>query len=303
MSFVQNSDLRRRRAGVNDSTTTPLDFEKQQERDEKIHAPGHWYRIYSIDSLCHTFVILSVIILAIDRITIISAQSRSDNLAANKDAAFVVQGDGSIVEIDTATTAARATTMDRPGRSRPDHLRDFPLNLEYLTTRVQDSVEFNKPPLLDLDLIFDTYNESISINDLPQQFSSFYNETPDFNTDWIDANVLEEMDMGGYVYTLEDFEDDDLADAYDYLKEYFSFDDDINRSPRMEEDGTLSARCRKPSWYRQHHPTCNKLHEVPILNEDEYIGYYIASGGYRDVFSVYDGDAVLKIALYERKYE
>lgn len=295
MSFVQKSEFRRRRGGEggSTSTSTSLDVGMQEQEDEKLHAPGHWYRIYSVDSLCHTFVILSVIILAIDRITVISAQSRS-GVATNTDAAFVVEGDGSIVDLGTATEV----------RSRPVHVRvpDFPLNLDYLA-KAGDTIEFNAPPLLDLDLIFDVHNESIFIHDLPQQFSSFYIENPDLNNDWMNVTVVEEIDLDGHIYTYEDFEDDDLVDAYDYLKEYFSFDDDFNRSPRIEEDGTCSVKCRKPSWYRQHHPTCNKLHEVPILNEDEYFGYYLASGGYRDVFSIYDGDAVLKIALYHRKYD
>mmetsp|Transcript_48 Transcript_48/g.91 ORF Transcript_48/g.91 Transcript_48/m.91 type:complete len:597 (-) Transcript_48:58-1848(-) len=307
MTLMRQSEIRRRRVGVGGdvsaSTTVSLTFGMQQEEeeddddDEKIHVPGHWYRIYSIDSLCHTFVILSIIILAVDRITVISAQSRSSSVETshnNEDAAFVVEGDGTIVDIGTAT--------NRRSRAAVQPL-DFQLNLEYLK-RKDDLIEFNEPPSLDVDLISEIYNGTVIINnELPRQFSSFYNGTPDLNDNGVNVNVLEELDMEGHIYTYEDFEDDDLVDAYEYLQEYFSFDDDFNRSPHIEEDGTRSSLCQKPSWYRQHHPTCNKLHEVPILNEEEYVGYYIASGGYRDVFSVYDGDAVLKIALFERKYD
>jgi len=116
-----------------------------------------------------------------------------------------------------------------------------------------------------------------------------------------DIKESEEVDIEGHVYMDEDYQDDflilnpALPGDKACLYEYFLFDDDLNRSPEVTEDGSLTSRCRPPSWHGQHHPTCNKLHEVPILNEDEYYGYYLVSGAYRDAFSVLNTDAILKV--------
>jgi len=114
--------------------------------------------------------------------------------------------------------------------------------------------------------------------------------------------VHEELDMGGHVYAHEDFQDDFVELQPDYFKEWYAIDDDVNRSPEINEDGSLTSRCHQSSWYKLHHPTCNKLHEVPILNNDEYRGYYFSSGEYRNVFAVLNEEAILKVGLYDREY-
>jgi hypothetical protein len=39
------------------------------------------------------------------------------------------------------------------------------------------------------------------------------------------------------------------------------------------------------------------------LNKDEYDGYYLASGTFRDAFLIYGGNAVMKISRLVQDYE
>lgn len=110
--------------------------------------------------------------------------------------------------------------------------------------------------------------------------------------------VFESSSSGGRIYTEEDFNDDYSTEEYDYIIEYFAFDDDDIRY----DD------CRRNSWHYTHQPTCNHVHEVGFHVQDHrsdiylseevnesYHFQYVASGSYRDTFSINSGAAILKI--------
>jgi len=103
---------------------------------------------------------------------------------------------------------------------------------------------------------------------------------------------------GNVVYTQQDFNDDYATVEHDYIIEYFAFDDDEIRYDN----------CRRNSWHFEHQPVCNHIHEVGFLqsfqqerqqydhgSEEASGDHYVASGSYRDTFSIYNGEAILKI--------
>lgn len=156
-------------------------------------------------------------------------------------------------------------------------------------------------------------NEPI-VDELPDNFEQFYND-PILN-EYIEEyyQVEEEVDMSGYVYDRKDISDDDWISQSSFT-DFFAFDDDVNRwpdldeegDPILDEDGNAMAKCRRVDFHRQHHPTCNNIHESVILtrtlNNDgvsDIEGKYLASGSYRDAFRVRQNEAILKVARYWR---
>ena len=62
---------------------------------------------------------------------------------------------------------------------------------------------------------------------------------------------------------------------------------------------------RKVKWQTQAKPACNSLHEIPLggVDDEGTESHYLASGAYRDAFSVMNDTAVLKVSRFERPYE
>jgi hypothetical protein len=132
-----------------------------------------------------------------------------------------------------------------------------------------------------------------AIKNLPDDFSHFYLEKELIHPISTYTPKLDEYDLNGTVYNEEDFTDDTHTHADEWYMSYYSFDDDYNRN-----DSTRNKSCRATAFHRNHHPTCNIAHESPILS-DAYEGYYFSSGSFRDAFSIYDDELVLKIGSYQ----
>jgi len=307
---MTESKLRKRKESATSYATQQTDefIDKVVvDDDEKIHA-SPFYVIYNVNRMCQLFTSLAMVIFAfswaqvkLSPVMVTAQFSHGDTQEVG------VRDDGQIEAI----------------------IRRFPgapvykgmLDIAYLLDET-DKFSFHYPQPMqnytdedggyyDGEEYYDGEyytRDPVPALDIDGTFNEVYRTAPDLNKD-SDVKVSEEVDMEGHVYMDEDYQDDFLIlepvlpEDKAYLNEYFSFDDDVNRSPKVTEDGSLTSRCRPPSWYKQHNPTCNKLHEVPILNEDEYHGYYLASGAYRDAFSVLNTEAILKIAVIEREYK
>ena len=255
---------------------------------EKVHA-SPFYTIFNLNRTCQLCASIAVVIFAL-------AWARVSMLPNQ----FLEDGNKHLLGVEGIK---HGEIIVRYKRAAPVH-KEVPLQIGYLEDN-KSSFWSHDPQLIQ------GHNESRDDGEdyfvepminLPDSFIVLYREAPDLNT-YSNITVPEEVDTGGYVFVDEDFMDDFLVLQDEYLQEYFSFDDDINRSPQIDEDGLLTSRCRETSWYRENHPTCNKLHEVPILNKDEYHGYYFASGAYRNAFSVLNEEAILKVGLYDREFE
>lgn len=128
---------------------------------------------------------------------------------------------------------------------------------------------------------------------LPKDFNIFYHQATLVPSISDYQPKLSDYDLSGEVYSDEDYTDDNMVDTKEWYSSYYSYDDDYNRN-----DSTRSKSCRRTEFHRNHHPTCNTMHESPILS-DEYEGYYFSSGTFRDAFSIYHDEVVLKIGSYE----
>lgn len=95
-------------------------------------------------------------------------------------------------------------------------------------------------------------------------------------------NILRDWrDNSGHVFNPEEDETDDVD-------QYYAFDDDYIRNTYQAYDddefkGYKEKRsCRRVSWHRLNHPTCNMFHEVDFVDVEKYISH----GYYRDVFHI-----------------
>jgi hypothetical protein len=290
--------------------------ETVQSHEAKVH-PSPCYSIWDIKRITNFMVVLSVVILAFDHVQLVRSKPSPSPAHSNANDvptreyvgnSYLVTEDGSSEEV--------TSRIQRP-TSIYDH--DCPIVIDFLSKRMNDHhLSFAKPhqPIQhavvaqDEDVVYYYYEEETVVAEesfvdtLPDDFRHFYGQSPDVENH-ADIQILhksEEEELG-HVYTEEDYQDDALLGEEEYWSNFLNFDDDVNRSAKIEEDGTRSTRCTRPSWYRLHHPTCNKLHEVPILNKDEYDGYYLASGTFRDAFLIYGGNAVMKISRLVQDYE
>ena len=103
-------------------------------------------------------------------------------------------------------------------------------------------------------------------------------------------------DDDGHVYTAEDYNDDFTLFSDQNTIEYFAFDD----------DGIRKSNCERVPWQTDAQPTCNLLHEISLVenvDEEGTGGRYLASGAYRDAFTVMNDEAVLKVSRFSRSYE
>ena len=311
---MTESKLRKRKEPATSCATQQTEDESIDmvvvvDDDKKIHA-SPFYVIYNVNRMCQVFTSLAMVIFAVTwaQVTFSSPVVVSAQFSHGDTTQEVgVRDDGQVKAI----------------------IRRFPrapvykgmLDIAYLQDE-KDKLSFHYPQPMQnytnedegyydreqyYDGVYYTLDSAPAL-DIDGSFNEVYRTAPDLNKD-SDIEVYEEVDMEGHVYMDEDYQDDFLVqdpsppDGNGYLLEYFSFDDDVNRSPKVNEDGSLTSRCRATSWYSQHNPTCNKLHEVPILNEDEYYGYYLASGAYRDAFSVLNTEAILKVGRMKRPCE
>lgn len=94
----------------------------------------------------------------------------------------------------------------------------------------------------------------------------------------------------------------------DDMDTYYYFDDDIQRAVDVnyEEDGSRNETkiCRRISEHRYNFQNCNDFHHIDPLDPASQI-QYLASGGYRDVFSVVNplpGDQLEKVAIKDTTY-
>lgn len=305
---MTESKLRKRKDPATACATQQTDDDMVVvDDDEKIHV-SPFYVIYNVNRMCQLFTSLAMVIFAVTWAqvkfspVVVTAQfSHGDTQEVG------VRDDGQVEAIIRRFPKAPVYK----GMLDIAYLQDendefsfhYPQPMQNYTNK--DEGYYDGEQYYDGDY----YTlEPVPALDIDGSFNKVYRTAPDLNKD-SDIEVYEEVDMEGHVYTDEDYQDDFLVldpsspEGKDYLFEYFSFDDDVNRSPILNEDGSLTSLCRPTSWYRQHHPTCNKLHEVPILNEDEYYGYYFASGAYRDAFSVLNNEAILKVGAMERPYK
>lgn len=130
-------------------------------------------------------------------------------------------------------------------------------------------------------------------NKLPEDFNHFYQEKAVIHPNFDYKPILDDNDLNGTVYTEEDFIDEAHSHSEEWYMRYYSLDDDNDHDASIR-----NKSCRRTAFYENHFPTCNIAHESPILS-DEYEGYYFSSGTYRDAFSIYDDDIVLKIGSYQ----
>jgi len=92
----------------------------------------------------------------------------------------------------------------------------------------------------------------------------------------------------GHVFTSVDYDDDSISQLPEWAKSYF-----------IEDDEKIhNANCRKPLWYDSFKPNCNNFHEVNVG-----LGKYLASGHYRDAFSVLNNTVVLKVTKLDQPYD
>ena len=126
------------------------------------------------------------------------------------------------------------------------------------------------------------------------------NTDPDFDDVYVFRSQLDEQSLGdndddGHVYTFEDYDDDYAVEAPQYLRDFFAFDDD-----EIKE-----SNCRRVTWQTQAKPACNSLHEISLgsVDDEGTESHYLASGAYRDAFSVINDTAVLKVSRFDRPYE
>ncbi len=241
--------------------------EQEQAPTEKNH-PSPPYFIIKVDKFCNFLIVLA---LAIMMLTLVSS---SPVTTYGFDGMHEVSQVGVVRE-----TQQRINFGQRPSESTsidvtvtiPSFIKKMPLQEE------------------EGESIFDRSNSSL-LNSPYEDFSPHI-EGPE--SDGAKRHQWT-ADFGGHVYSKDDFEDDFLEDADEYLIEFFAFDDDLVREQRRD--------CRRTSFYRNHKPTCNKLHEATIF-DPEYSSRYLASGAYRAAFSISDGDVVLKTPAFHLDYE
>lgn len=95
-------------------------------------------------------------------------------------------------------------------------------------------------------------------------------------------------DFGGLIIT-------PLEDDYDYDYDYEDDEEEIEKYDYDEED---DPNCKRPSWYKTINLNCNNVHEVNLG-----FGKYLASGFFRDAFSVHNNTVVLKVAALTGEFE
>lgn len=259
-------------------------MEESLEIETKVH-PSPFYTILNINRISKFIVVLSAMIIALDHIQSVMSKpspTRPSRIIHKDESVSVsVSNQGVIENVNGVLQRHRMGDKLVEEYEDHDHDDDHPIHIAFLGRGIDRENPFTEPSQ-PLDEYFD------SSPSLPDDFRHFYAQAPDLETQ-LDIDLLigqqhqqqqqqEEAEaLEGHVYTEEDYLDDTLLDEPEWIN-FFAFDDDVNRSPREEEDGSQSTRCTRPSWYRQSNPTCNRLHETPILNEDEYYGFYLASG-------------------------
>jgi len=94
----------------------------------------------------------------------------------------------------------------------------------------------------------------------------------------------------GHIYHKGDFGRENRDD--DSVSSYYAFDDDYVRGKPFRLNKEME--CRRTSWHRLYHPSCNVFHEIVI--DSRKIGY----GAYRDVFKIKKNntEVTLKVQRY-----
>lgn len=298
--------MRRRRINskpLEKENITKHEKEIRENHEGKIHV-SPWYFIWDMKmvtwNLVRLMVALSLVIILLNAQFVISTTSPKYGVNSNGQSVdsklHIVPGDRDATYRNERTrTESELSYPKFEGPILISSLGKIPHQLTFQSPN--EPIEFESE---------DDETRDTCLHCLPDDFRQFYNQSVflgvKHNEDVDKMKISAGDELEGHVYTEEDYLDDYLVGENDYWIESMSYDDDVNASPKIEEDGTRSLRCTKPSWYRQHHPTCNKLHEVPIFNKDEYVGRYLASGSYRDAFWIHDGDAVLKVARLVQDY-
>lgn len=269
--------LRRRWNNNHDETSSvsqagSRDCTPEKSLETKIHESPP-YAILKVEKVCQVLIVLAISILAYDKITY--RPHGEDATSSNE---VLLGGDDYHVQREF-----HAERGQRPIKSVES--KEVLINI----FSSWKSTGFALPPPNE-----DVGNEKLEYSG----FENLYKQYPlDTQNDHSQTEEWPQgIDMDGRVFTRDDFNDDFLVDADQYLVEFFAFDDDL-----VSEGPT---KCRRNSYHRNHNPTCNKVHEASLLATltDNDFGRYLAHGAYRDAFSINDG-VVLKKALYEQVYE
>ena len=253
------------------SQSNSQDFDSEKRVESKIHESPP-YAILTVEQICKVFTVLAIAILAYDKISYRYHPEEKNN---------------SLYEVSLSDYSIQREFHAEYGQRPIEGVESNEVLINTFSSSM--SIGFTLPLLNEYG-----GDEKIDYSD----FGNLYKQYPLDTSNDHDHNRTEEWprDMDGHVFGKDDFNDDFLVDADEYLVEFFAFDDDV------VSEG--SAKCRRNSFHQNHNPTCNKVHEASLLATltDKKIGKYLAHGAYRDAFSIGDG-VVLKEALYEQNYE
>jgi len=183
--------------------------------------------------------------------------------------------------------------LERYTKTRPKASGDIPVKIRSFNGLI-------KPRLLPSETIdiIDIIQTNMTNNTMYDEWKS----KPDFGglvfellEDGEQRHIKESVEeTEGHVFTLTDYSDDYAIDVPEYMLQYFATDDDSRQHPR----------CRKISWHKTLQPNCNNIHQVNLVDSDYSAkSRYLASGAWRDAFSVLNDKAVLKVAKLDHPYD